>query len=200
MENDTLKNYIKALDPELKVFIQKEEWRKKLRKICSDYGVKDEELITGIENETLIIIIGISYVGDFQTNLEQIGLPKIQAGPVSEAIAKDILFDVAEYLSPQITETTESLPDASVGLISDKEVVIKNPIQIKPQTVQINTAQTPKAPSVPQSAPVKISSVPNTQMSWEERKKKAEEALKNIVPAEIKKYPGGADPYREAIQ
>ncbi|MFZ3020190.1 MAG: hypothetical protein WA051_01570 [Minisyncoccia bacterium] len=216
MNEEKLKDYIKTIDPELKQFLKKDEWRKKLRKICSDYGVKDEALIVGTENETLMVIIGVEYVGNFVENLQKTGLPKIQAEPLADAIAKDILFDISEYLSSKDVDI--ELPDASVGLIDNKEVILKNPIQTSPKPIQPENApkntQTPAQINTPKIVikqtvqPPQMSQptnkpkdfpVPNPQMSWEERKKKAEEALKNIVPAEPKKYPGGADPYREPI-
>lgn len=221
MDKNYLAKYLKDLDPELKEFLLKGDWRKQLRKLCSDYGVTNEDLITNTENETFLVIIGIEYIGNFLTNLISAGLPKIQAEPLSEAIARDILFDVAEYLSAE--EVEKKLPDAAVGLISDHEEIQKNPIKTtenkqqpvsnqpsiqqtqiptpKPQPIQVNIQPKPVVekpmPQIP--TPPKITSVPNTQMSWEERKKKAEEALKNIAPVEPKKYPGGADPYREPV-
>jgi len=109
----------------------------------------------------------------------------------------------------------KNLPDASAGLISDHEEIQKNPIKVneskppqpsqtpisKTLPVQINSQPKPTTIQAPQQIPTppKITSVPSTQMSWEGRKKKAEEALKNIAPVETKKYPGGADPYREPV-
>ncbi len=186
--NEILKKYVGAMDPELKDFILKEEWRKKIKKICSDYGIKDNALAVGIENETLMVMIGVEYVGNFLTNIQNIGVPKIQAEPLAEAIGKDVLFSVAEYLSPK--EAEKELPDGSAGSISNTEVVIKNPIQIKPtqnisqnipKPIQNPTPTKSQAQPSPISVPIKTPTASNTEMSWEERKKKAEEALKVIL-------------------
>ncbi len=228
MNNNDLKKYVETLDPELKTFLTNEEWRKKVRKICSDYAVKDEQLLTNVENEIFLIMIGIEYVGNLVSLLTNAGVPKIQAEPLSEAIAKDILFDVAEFLSAE--EVPLELPDGAEGSISKDETVVKNPIistPTPPKPVQVNIQ--PKAnnqqpqkntpqPNQLNQAPKIIPSpatnnsqraTPTTlspknlqgqaNLSWEERKKRAEEALKKVVPPEVKKYPGAADPYREPI-
>ena len=205
--NETLKKYVDALDPVVKQFISRDDWRKKIRKICNDYGVKGNEFVVGVENETLLIIIGAEYVGNLVENLQQLGISKIQAEPMADALARDILFDIAEYLSPK--EVEQNLPDASKGLISDHEEILKNPIKVEPQ--QISTTNTPRPISTaPQPAP-QIQTNPSTKMqapaptqtktfptvkpdmSWEERKRRAEEALKtapllnlkNILVAQI---------------
>ncbi len=212
MMNETLKKYIDALDPAVKQLISKDDWRKKIRKICNDYGVKGNEFAVGVENETLLVIIGVEYVGNLVENLQQLGISKIQAEPMADALAKDILFDIAEYLSPK--EVERNLPDASKGLISDHEEILKNPIKVQPQQPVVPgpkpISMIPQpVPAIQMNPPIKVSPPPTVQtktiptikpdMSWEERKKRAEEALKNIAPVESKKYPGGADPYREVL-
>lgn len=229
MNQDDLKIYIEALDPELKDFLKKEEWRKKLRKICSDYAVRDEQLLTSIENEIFLIMIGIEFVGNLVSLLTNAGVPKIQAEPLSEAIAKDVLFDIAEFLSAE--EVPLELPDGAGGSISKDETVVKNPIISTPtpaKAVPVNIKPSPNTQQVQKNVtqPTQINQAPKTtphpttnnsqlatpttlspknlqgqaNLSWEERKKRAEEALKKVVPPEVKKYPGAADPYREPIQ
>lgn len=237
MNKDDLKKYMETLDPELKEFLGKEGWRKKLRKTCSDYAVKDEQLLTNVENEIFLIMIGVEYVGNLISLLENAGIPKIQAEPLSEAIAKNVLFDVAEFLSAE--EAPLDLPDGAVGSLPKSETVIKNPItlpQTQPRSVAINQQQkqaqvniqpttnnqqqkmngelgivnkeqketppqTTQLNQIPKiiPSPATNNSQPATNLSWEERKKRAEEALKNVVPPEVKKYPGAADPYREPV-
>lgn len=223
--NDDIKKYIEVLDPEIKKFVLNDKWRSTIQKICSDYGIKDPEMIRGVEIQTFFVIIGLEYINDFGGNLKSLGLPDIQAEPLSEAIAKDILFDIAEYLPAK--EPEKELPDASLGLISNKEEIIKNPLNSTNNELEIRNRELkkennelgimnkekpeiqkpiaqqsvpPKAQG-PQPTPLKASNIqPTANLSWEERKKRAEEALKNVVPVEPKKYPGGADPYREPTQ
>ena len=52
---------METLDPELKEFLEK-RGGEKLRKTCSDYA-KDEQLLTNVENEIFLIMIGVEYVG-----------------------------------------------------------------------------------------------------------------------------------------
>ena len=53
---------METLDPELKEFLEK-RGGEKLRKTCSDYA-KDEQLLTNVENEIFLIMIGVEYVGN----------------------------------------------------------------------------------------------------------------------------------------
>ncbi|HEY9586336.1 MAG TPA: hypothetical protein VJJ27_01690 [Candidatus Paceibacterota bacterium] len=221
MNDFNLKDHFLSLDSELQDFIVKDDWRKTLRKICTDRGVRDESQLAAAENETVLIMIGLEYVEDLPTLLQNAGMPKIQAEPIAEQIAKEILFKVAEHLVQR--EEEQALPDASKGLIADHEEIIKNPVG--PTTPVPPPPQQPPAqiknsqPATNNSQPAPATFAPPNKfpeekferasqnlkgqainLSWEERKKKAEEALKKVIPGEFKKYPGSADPYREPIQ
>lgn len=194
MDDIEFKKYLDGLDQELKKFILSDDWNKKVKKICSDFGIKDPTKITFIQNEVLFVIIGLQFVGYLPKKIEEIGISKIQAGPVSEAIARDVLFDVAEYLAPE--PELAQLPDASKGLLSDHEEIIKNPLKQVNREPEIKKDVQMKAPEQKLGA---RSLKPEASLSWEDRKKRAEESLKKITPQPIKKYPGDSDPYREPI-
>ncbi len=101
-----------------------------------------------------------------------------------------IKLNALEQLPQQLK--TIKLPDGAAGSLPDHEEIIKNPI-VMPSNPVIAAAPVPQKPEASKNLP------PIDNLSWEERKKRAEEALKNIAPTENKKYPGGADPYREPI-
>lgn len=188
----------KRLPKELSGFMSSQESIEKTDAIAKKFSLTEEQDFV-VDEEISLVLMGLQTKDDMILNLQQkAGLGKNKSVEIFIEAENTIFQKYRQWIPKNIDQllknwqvdtavSTKQLPDGASGSLADHEEIVKNP-------VTINTPVTPTPTPTIQSPQPKI-----TNLSWEERKKRAEEALKNIAPAEIKKYPGNADPYREPV-
>ncbi len=207
----------KSLPEEIRNFLSSDESIERTDKIAGKFSLTPEQDMI-VDEEITTLLMGITTKENFIFNLQE-------KGKISKNKAVEILIDADNEIfqkykqwipknnpsqqsesSGETLSGLQELPDGAVGSLPDHEEIIKNPIT-PPRPVSIN--KQPLSTVVPKQEPIKIvtppmsepakPAAPQPELSWEERKKRAEEALKKVTPPEVKKYPGAADPYREPL-
>ncbi len=186
----------KRLPKELSEFMSSQESIEKTNAIAKKFSLTEEQDFV-VDEEISLVLMGLQTKDDMILNLQQkAGLGKNKSVEIFIEAENTIFQKYRQWIPKNIDQllknwqvdtavSTKQLPDGASGSLADHEEIIKNPINTPTTATPTPTIQSPQLKAV--------------NLSWEERKKKAEEALKNIAPAEIKKYPGNADPYREPV-
>ena len=125
-----LKEHIKKLPKGLRNYVLKESWANTLQNILSDYDLEEYQKIS-VENETLLVIVGLEPYTDLKENLErEAEIDSDTAGYITGEIGENILDNInieerkEEYKKEN--QNTEFSPRSESGVGKSFEETILN--------------------------------------------------------------------------
>ncbi|MFC1731424.1 hypothetical protein ACFL6I_13985 [candidate division KSB1 bacterium] len=106
-----LENQFDKLPESLQTFIVSNDFKESLKSIAIDYNLDDKKQ-TSLENETLMVLLGLEPLNDLEKNLEDnIGLTKEQVPEVIKNVAEKIITPIEDdlriFLEKELEEENE---------------------------------------------------------------------------------------------
>lgn len=218
MDENTFQQILKTqwsvLPQDIRSLISSDDLEKKVEWAGRKYNLTSEQ-ISSLQNETLVVLMGLVHLMDFSANVErELGLPKEQARLVAQEIGTQVFADVKSSLR-EISKALEiAEPNEAGEMVSTTRVAEPAPenqptppqqntdttrdllIKEIEQPSMINTGQSTGGTIVDE----KLSKI--VQIPRQEARVQVTETLKTPAPNNQPTTPTykGSDPYREPIE
>ena len=197
-QEQLIKRY-KNLPPDLKDAMFSEEVTDKIMNISNKYGLYVDKM-GDLGNEIGRVMLGLTHPKDFIANLsKRLGVDMEKAKSIAKDVNEQIFGPVRESLKKLHKIGEEELSEVKPRIV---EAPIKEEIKPPAQEIQqpISEVKPPTVePPIIEQKPVEEKEIveigiQRAPKQYREIKEEVEEAKKE------EKYPGGIDPYKEAIE
>ena len=198
MDQSTLiiQEQIKQLPRELKVYLAQGDWKENIKKIGADFNLDDEK-ITSIQFETMLVLIGLENSVLLAENIQHNAqITQEQAESLSQKIQEIILAHINQFLLPS-QEKGDDIQQHEAGDVM-KPFIAENSTTIQTEIVLDKEINNTEAGLAFLDSKLNSEKIPSNTESFSK-----EQQIENVIFSSSTPSPSYTrenDPYRESTQ